>query len=522
MLVFLPGLGVFGILDPSDGLYTECAREMLQLHNFMTPHFGYQPFLEKPILIYWAILISYKFWGISEWAARLPSALSGVLCAVSVLVLTAKCVGRRTAVVAALMLVSAPLFVVIGHLALSDMLVTLFMTTALLATLARLQGGGVGLLGLSYLCLGLLTLTKGPVPVLFVGGIVALYLACLGPLPPERWYHYWWRQAKGLHPIAGTAFILMIAAPWYMAENAATHGAFFQEFFVRQNLGRAAGTVNHQEPWNFYIPYLVGGLLPWWTILVFAPEVIWHGWSRRSRPGALYRMVLFCSIWSLAIIVLFSLIRTKLATYVLPACPAIAILAAATVTILLKRKRLWPMALTFASAVVALVTAWFSPVTSDYMHFADGSSNWFVVAGVLLFLSGFIAGLILLLLKRSQAAVGTALFCSPLALVLLVPAALHIYDNKHDKPYRDLVKLSQRSDATTALFMRDSPAALFYSGHQIPILNTADELRNFNRTAPGKHLLIVDDDVLVIAVQRAPRLNMLARKSKYTLFCIDK
>jgi len=520
-LVFVPGLGAFGILEPSDGLYSECTREMIELGNYMTPHFGYQPFLEKPILIYWAILVSFKLFGISAWAGRLPSALSGILCAVSVALLTAKFIGQRAATAAALILVSAPLFAVIGHLALSDMMVTLFMTVALLAIFARLQGGSIRLLGLAYFSLGLLILTKGPVPVGFVAGIVAVYLFCLGPKPGEHWYQMWWRQAWSLHPIVGTLFMLLISAPWYVSENAATHGAFFQEFFVRQNLGRAAGTVNHQEPWNFYFPYLVGGLMPWWPILVFAPKLLWHSWQRRRRPGSLHRLTLFCAIWSTAVVVLFSLIKTKLATYVLPACPAVAILCATTLMVLVKRKQLWPIAFTFAAAVATLFTSWFYCGAGDYKQFADGWSQSLSSSGAALFLGCLLGALILLAMKRAKIAVCLTLLTIPLAMALLIPAALHIYDNKHDRPYREVVMASQQPNASVALFMRDSPTALFYTRHNFPILYSAEELRNFNRTMPGKHLLIVDDDVLVQAVQRAPNLKMLHRKSKFTLFCID-
>ena len=99
-VVFLPALHSFGILDPSDGLYAECTREMLERHDLMTPYFNYQPFYEKPILIYWLIAAAYKGFGISEWTARLPSALSGVFCIVSFYTLSRQCINRRAATLA--------------------------------------------------------------------------------------------------------------------------------------------------------------------------------------------------------------------------------------------------------------------------------------------------------------------------------------------------------------------------------------------------------------------------------------
>ncbi len=87
-LALFPGLGMFGIFDPSDGLYMECAREMLELKDWCTPNFNYQPFFEKPILIYWMMASCFKIFGISEWSARLASAIPAMLTVVIVYVFT--------------------------------------------------------------------------------------------------------------------------------------------------------------------------------------------------------------------------------------------------------------------------------------------------------------------------------------------------------------------------------------------------------------------------------------------------
>ena len=141
LLMFLPGLNAFGILDPSDGLYAECAREMLELGDWVTPHFNYHQFFEKPILIYWGnplVLQDIRH-------QRLGCALAfgnrrHHVCRVSVSSVPPL---RRSKDRLACRSHSCfyALFAVIGHLCLTDMLVTLFTTMASLALFSRINGG---------------------------------------------------------------------------------------------------------------------------------------------------------------------------------------------------------------------------------------------------------------------------------------------------------------------------------------------------------------------------------------------
>lgn len=520
-LAFIPGLKAFGILDPSDGLYAECAREMLDLHNFLTPHFNYTPFLEKPILLYWAIIACYKIFGISEWVARLPSAIAGIACTFSVFAFTRKYIGIRTAAMASMMLLSFPLFVVIGHLALIDMMVALFMTASFLGFFARLEGGSKKILAFAYASLGLLMLAKGPAPALFVVAPAILYLVCLGRKSGESWYQMWWRRALELHPLAGLLIIVAVAGPWYLAENAATHGAFFQEFFVRQNLGRAVGTVNHQEPWNFYIPYITGGMLPWWPILLGGVPVFAGIWRRRHNASPGQRLALLCVCWSAFVIVGCSAIKTKLPTYVIPAWPPVAILSAMTLTLMMRKRQTAQIVIFSLFAALAMVGVMVSPMALENFRHAPALSKIVLILGSVVLVSGMAFCGIMTMRNRVRVGVAGALASSVLATTVLIPSGLHIFDLQHDKPFRLLLADCQHTDGTVAQFMRDAPSVDFYLRKRVPIFYTAAELHSFVTDTPGKHLLIVTDDVLQQAVERAPRLTLLARHSKFSLFCID-
>src|SRR5258708_37900060 len=77
--LFLYGLAQFGLVGADEPRYAQVAREMLQRHDWITPALYGQPWLEKPPLYYWQAMIAYSIFGVSDWAARLPSVLDATL-----------------------------------------------------------------------------------------------------------------------------------------------------------------------------------------------------------------------------------------------------------------------------------------------------------------------------------------------------------------------------------------------------------------------------------------------------------
>ena len=84
LFLFAYGLGAFGLTGADEPRYAQIAREMLARHDWVTPVLYGQPWLEKPILYYWLAIISYKIFGVSDWAARVPSAALATLMVVGV------------------------------------------------------------------------------------------------------------------------------------------------------------------------------------------------------------------------------------------------------------------------------------------------------------------------------------------------------------------------------------------------------------------------------------------------------
>src|SRR5947209_20195758 len=77
--VYFYGLGAVPLLGPDEPRYAEVAREMLARGDLVTPTLGGHTWFEKPALVYWLMMAAYRVFGVSEFAARAGSALSGVL-----------------------------------------------------------------------------------------------------------------------------------------------------------------------------------------------------------------------------------------------------------------------------------------------------------------------------------------------------------------------------------------------------------------------------------------------------------
>src|ERR1044071_9386618 len=82
--LFFFGLGAFGLVGADEPRYAQIAREMLARHDWVTPVLNGKPWLEKPVLYYWEAMVSYSLFGVSDWAARIPGALSATTMIVAI------------------------------------------------------------------------------------------------------------------------------------------------------------------------------------------------------------------------------------------------------------------------------------------------------------------------------------------------------------------------------------------------------------------------------------------------------
>lgn len=307
-------LGALPLIDPDEGRYAEIPREMLERGDFITPHLNYVKYFEKPPLHYWLDALSFKLFGLNEFAARLPGALMALVGILFTYHLGRRCFGRKSGLYGALVLGSSLGWLVIGRYNVIDMTLSVCMTLALgcflLASRPEERHPG-RYYYLFYLFAALTVLAKGLIGLVLPGGIILFQLLLTGR----------WRLLKEMRLPTGIALFLLVGAPWFVAVSL-RNPEFARFFFIHEHFERFLTKVHgrYEPPW-FFIPVLVGFMLPW---SLFIPATVRGIWRERRTAAGEARLYLL--LWSAIIFVFFSLSDSKLVPYILPIFPAVALL----------------------------------------------------------------------------------------------------------------------------------------------------------------------------------------------------
>src|SRR5215472_9849797 len=307
-VIFFFNLWRYGLWEPDEARYAEIAREMVSGGSRLIPHLNYVIYVEKPPLLYWLTSLSFAVLGINEFAARLFVALFGVLGVAATAWFAARCFGTRHALVAGGILATTPLYATMAQVLTTDMMLTTFVTIANFALFLHWREGGRWC-WLGYVAIALGVLTKGP---------VAIILPLLGILAFLIWEREWRGSIARFRVLGGLGLVVVISAPWFLTMMVRVPG-YFDFYFVGEHLRRAFQvSYSHGEPFYFYLPVPLAGLLPWSLLM---PFLTW----RRLEPNPARR---FCVAAALTTSVVFSCASAKLIPYILPAVPPIAILIA--------------------------------------------------------------------------------------------------------------------------------------------------------------------------------------------------
>jgi 4-amino-4-deoxy-L-arabinose transferase-like glycosyltransferase len=320
-ILYLHGLGWPALWEPDEGRYAEIAREMVVSGDYVTPRDDFELYFEKPPLVYWADAASIGVFGANEFAVRLPAALFSIGQVVATAALAEVIFGATAGFFAALVLALSPLFFGFARFATLDPALAFFLTAALGAFYLASRNESFSspsartwmLTSAAMLAMG--TLAKGPVALLLGGAIPFIWLAFERRLAEIR-----------AMPLAACLIIYMlIVVPWFVLIESRNPG-FLSFFFVHEHLQRYVTSSEHGWGAWFFIPIVIGGAWPW---IFFVPL----GWlamrTDDASPDSAARRsaASFLAIWFVVIFVFFSIPRSKLGSYILPAMPPLAIVA---------------------------------------------------------------------------------------------------------------------------------------------------------------------------------------------------
>ncbi len=387
-VVFLPRLGATRLWDDDETFFAQVAREMYDRGDLIVPWFNQTLFSHKPPFMYWMMMGAYQVFGVTEFAARLPSAFFGMATVLLVWRLGRILYSPGVGFWAGIVLATSLNFVVISRAATCDAELIFFCTLPIYlfvrATAARLptaDSNGMQLTwgcdlapieptwmnyALIYSAMGVAVMVKGPIGVVLPTSVLGLFLLCrhsrrhtpcavnclsggaendngtrsvrttLDDRPS-------WRETAGfaareiapsriaetiwrMRPLTAIAAVLLVAGPWFVAVSIKTRGEFLDGFFGVHHFHRFTSAMdNHSGPIWFYLAALCVGFFPW--IIFLRPSII--EFRRRIRERNSWRAadVLICS-WFVVWVGFFSLASTKFPHYVIPAYPALAFFTA--------------------------------------------------------------------------------------------------------------------------------------------------------------------------------------------------
>lgn len=302
------------ITDPVEANYALTAKEMFLQSDYLNLIIYGQYWYDKPIFIYWSLLISYAIFGINTFAARLPMALASGLTLSYVYWFVKRIYPIRfTALISVLILATSLEYWVISKMVLTDSFLFLFDGVALGSFYLAITEKNNYCLYLAYAASAMAVLTKGPVGIVLPFIIILVFLLLTSTIKDIRFIV----ESKG------SLLFIAIALPWYVYMYIMHGQAFIDGFLGLHNLTRALVAEHPKDNLVFYYFVIFPvALFPW--SLIFARQV-WHSLCNRRNVS---RIEIYLYTWIAVTIGFYTLVATKYLTYIYIALfPAVILIA---------------------------------------------------------------------------------------------------------------------------------------------------------------------------------------------------
>ncbi len=313
-------LGSYPLANPDEGRNAEIPREMLAADEWVTPQLNGVNYFEKPPLVYWAVAVLEKTFGLNEWAVRAVPALFALAGVLITYAAARRLYGRNAGLAAAAVLGTALLYCGMARFLVLDMAVSVLMSATLFCFIIAVQEPPgtkrrwlfYGL----YASAALATLTKGFIGFLVTGAVMFLWLLIFNQ----------WKRLRPLHLPTGLLLFLAIALPWHVLA-ALRNETWAHRYIYFEHWERFFTTAHGRvQPWYFFIGIVLAGFFPWSAFLWPAVRAaVRGGWARRQENATAW----FFVTWTAFIFLFFSASHSKLVPYILPIFPALAVLVGA-------------------------------------------------------------------------------------------------------------------------------------------------------------------------------------------------
>ena len=331
LLFHLAGTWALPLVDRDEPRFAEASREMIERGDYVVPYFNNRYRFDKPPLTYWFQVASFRAFGENPFAARFPSAVAAALTAVAIFAWGRRLDLNRAGFWAAIIFTLCLQTFVHAKAAVADMWLVLFMTLAHWAGYELLRDRFAGTWRsvvfpprnlrcwwwMFYLSLAFAFLAKGPIGWMPLGTVIVMQFLRPGP-------HF----ARRFLFVRGSLLMLALVALWGVPALLRTHGEFLEVGLGRHVVGRSFGTMQGHGGSSILAALL---FLPFYFLTVFVTFAPWSvkiPWLTRRLWRNRDTLDLYLIAGVAVIVVIFTIVKTKLPHYILPAFPLLALLLA--------------------------------------------------------------------------------------------------------------------------------------------------------------------------------------------------
>lgn len=485
ILIWFGNLEYRKLIRPDEGRYAEIPREMVVSGDWTTPRLNELKYFEKPPLQYWATAAAYEVFGEHQWTSRIWAALTGFAGIMLAWFAGTRLFGREAGIYAALLLGSSMLYSMMAHINTLDMGVTFFITLGIFSLLLAQKEERItqrrNWMLLAWAGLALAVLSKGLMGLILPGTALFLYSVF------NRDITVW----KRMHWFSGLLLFLLIAAPWFVLVIKA-NPEFFDRFFIYEHYTRFTTKVHGRfQPWYYFVPVLVLGMLPW-TVLMFDTLVrTWRGSVQKMKAFSPERFLL---VWVVFVYLFFSISDSKLPSYLLPMFPSLALLMGKQLAGMNARRLFWLTVPSLAVVAILLGFAPFAARTADtplqHQMYSE-YSVWLVAAGVI-WLAGIFAALWLLRCENKMVAVIVLAFSSLIAAQSAVSGYNTIARERSSYILADAIKPLIKPDVQFYSVFCYEQTLPFYLKRTFTLVDFQDEMDFGIRMEPERWVPSVD------------------------------
>ena len=506
------GMGELGLTDRDEGSNAEAAREMLETGDWISPTLNYEPRFAKPAFTYWLISGSYSLFGVNEFAARFPSAFSGLCVVLLQYAFVFRWLGAPLALLSSIMLLLNPEFLAINRMVITDPELVVFTTLAGYSFWTALQSSvknGRWWFVSFYFAMGFGMLVKGPV------GIIIPLVGVIPYLTLTRQWKAFWRQG---FPLIGIALVILVAAPWYLAMFQ-IHAEAYWDAAQANTTGRFMSPMEgHGGTLLFYVPILLLGFFPW---SAFLPSVLYQSlkkwktyWNGQAFALPEHNLEFFLSLWVVGLLVFFTLSATRLPHYIYPLFPAAALLVAMWWKRFLEHSGFsdWRVSRWFLLGIgyglgIAIIGApalfqhFIEKIAKEFPAAVNVEFGWLPTIMGLVILLGTLGVRLCLESETKQSwGVGIAFGMMLIFSVLVVKGGLPVFHMYFLEPPQHLASISRAhlgKDGRLLQVGRKRPSLSFYAQGKVHFLGPHDEQEwQMHLAASGKKMIILQTNLL--------------------------